>query len=107
MKKPLYILLLFLSNLAVCQEYTPLLDTYNQWSVRYCFSGCSTDVYYTNGDTIVDAMNYKVLDGYHFISRGFLLREDVTEKKVYLKPFYQVALEIIFSTISPLRLETL
>ena len=48
MKKPLYILLLFLSNLAVCQEYTPLLDTYNQWSVRYCFSGCSTDVYYTN-----------------------------------------------------------
>jgi len=85
MKKPLYILLLFLSNLAVCQEYTPLLDTYNQWSVRYCFSGCSTDVYYTNGDTIVDAMNYKVLDGFHFISRGFLLREDVTEKKVYLK----------------------
>ena len=85
MKKPLYILLLFLSNLAVCQEYTPLLDTYNQWSVRYCFSGCSTDVYYTNGDTIVDAMNFKVLDGYHFISRGFLLREDVTEKKVYLK----------------------
>ena len=39
MKKPLYIVLLFLSNLAVCQEYTPLLDTYNQWSVRYCFSG--------------------------------------------------------------------
>ena len=85
MKKPLYILLLCLSNLAVCQEYTPLLDTYNQWSLRYCYSGCSTDIYYTNGDTIVDAMNFKVLDGYHFISRGFLLREDVTEKKVYLK----------------------
>ena len=85
MKKSLCILLLFLSNLAHCQEYKPLLDTYNQWSVRYCFSGCSTDIYYTNGDTIVDAMNYKVLDGYHYISRGFLLREDVTEKKVYLK----------------------
>jgi len=85
MKKSLCILLLFLSNLALCQEYKPLLDTYNQWSVRYCFSGCSTDIYYTNGDTIVDAMNYKVLDGYHYISRGFLLREDVTEKKVYLK----------------------
>lgn len=85
MKKPLYILLLCLPNLAVCQEYTPLLDTYNQWSLRYCYSGCSTDIYYTNGDTIVDAMNFKVLDGYHFISRGFLLREDVTEKKVYLK----------------------
>ena len=85
MKKSLCILLLFLSNLAHCQQYKPLLDTYNQWSVRYCFSGCSTDIYYTNGDTIVDAMNYKVLDGYHFISRGFLLREDVTEKKVYLK----------------------
>ena len=85
MKKSLCILLLFLSNLAHCQQYKPLLDTYNQWSVRYCFSGCSTDIYYTNGDTIVDAMNYKVLDGYHYISRGFLLREDVTEKKVYLK----------------------
>lgn len=85
MKKSLCILLLFLSNLALCQEYKPLLDTFNQWSVRYCFSGCSTDIYYTNGDTIVDAMNYKVLDGYHYISRGFLLREDVTEKKVYLK----------------------
>ena len=85
MKKSLCILLLFLSNLALCQEYKPLLDTYNQWSLRYCFSGCSTDIYYTNGDTIVDAMNYKVLDGYHYISRGFLLREDVTEKKVYLK----------------------
>ena len=30
-------------------------------------------------------MNFKVLDGYHYISRGFLLREDINSKKVYLK----------------------
>jgi hypothetical protein len=29
-------------------------------------------------------MSYKVLDGFHYISRTFLLREDISERKVYL-----------------------
>jgi len=68
------------------QEYTPMLNNYNEWNVRFCYQSlCDTDLYYTNGDTIVDGMNYKILDGYHYISRGFLLREDIEAKKVYLK----------------------
>jgi len=84
----LFLLLIALSTShpSYSQEYKPLLDTYNEWNVRFCFSGtCETDVYYTNGDTLVDGMNFKILDGYHYISRGFLLREDVSQKKVFLK----------------------
>jgi len=66
------------------QSYKPLLDNLNEWHFTTCYFGCQTDVYYTDGDTIVDGMNYKILDGYHYISRTFLLREDVPSKKVYL-----------------------
>ncbi len=41
-------------------------------------------MYFTNGDTLVDGKTYKVLDGYHYISRTFLLREEVESRKVYL-----------------------
>lgn len=67
------------------QEYKPLLDNLNEWHVTYCYTGCYTDVYYTDGDTIVDGKTYKILDGYHFISRTFLLREEIENKKVFLK----------------------
>lgn len=67
------------------QEYKPLLDNFNEWRFTTCYFGCFTDFYYTNGDTLVDGLPYKVLDGYHFISRTFLLREDVPEQKVYFK----------------------
>lgn len=87
MKK--YYLICFLLHFSInifSQDYKPLLDTYNEWNVRFCYAGlCDTDVYYTNGDTLVDGLNFKVLDGYHYISRGFLLREDIVSKKVYLK----------------------
>ncbi len=88
MKKLLlfYILVTFSYN-STAQDYKPLLDFYNEWNVRWCYFGCDTDVYYTNGDTIVDGIGFKILDGYHYISRGFLLREDVPDKKVYLKVF--------------------
>ncbi len=87
MKKLLLLLLLFtFSKISYSQDYKPLLDNYNEWQLTLCFEDdCSTDYYYTNGDTIVDGMNYKILDNYHFISRGFLLRENVDQKKVYLK----------------------
>jgi len=69
------------------QAYVPLLDDLNEWKFTTCFNGCLTDTYYTAGDTLVNGTSYKILDGYHYISRTFLLREDVTEKKVYLKIF--------------------
>ncbi|HET8804324.1 MAG TPA: T9SS type A sorting domain-containing protein, partial [Aequorivita sp.] len=37
-----------------------------------------------DGDTIVDGKNYTILDGYHYISRTFLLREEVNNRKVFL-----------------------
>lgn len=69
---------------AIAQPYKPLLDDLNEWHFTTCYSGCNTSVYYTNGDTIVDGMSYKVLDAYHYISRTLLLREDVDAKEVYL-----------------------
>lgn len=82
--------MLFLATLLICcvplfgQAYKPLLDTYNEWQVTSCFFGCTTDRYWTDGDTIVNGTDYKILDGFHFISRSFLLREEVVERKVYL-----------------------
>ncbi|MBC7641201.1 MAG: hypothetical protein H7174_02495 [Flavobacterium sp.] len=43
-----------------------------------------TDVYFTKGDTLVNGFNYKILDGYNFQSRTFLLRENTISKKVFL-----------------------
>ena len=84
MKKRLSFLFYFFSALLFSQDYVPLLDDYNEWQVTNCYFGCLTDVYYTDGDTITDGHNYKILDGYHFISRTILLREDILEKKVFL-----------------------
>jgi len=83
-KKYCFIILLFCMGSIISQNYKPLLDNVNEWHFTTCFSGCLTDVYFTDGDTIVDGKNYKILDGYHYISRTFLLREDVANKKVYL-----------------------
>lgn len=66
------------------QPYKPLLEEENEWHVTYCFGGCLTDKYFTDGDTLVNNLQYKILDGYHFISRTFLLREELQNKKVYL-----------------------
>ncbi len=84
MQKLLFILNLFLTVPCIAQDYKPLLDNYNEWQFTYCYSGCLTDMYFTNGDTLVDGKTYKVLDGYHYISRTFLLREEVESRKVYL-----------------------
>lgn len=83
-RKLLFIFTLQFFSPSTAQDYKPLLDNYNEWQFTTCFYGCLTDVYYTNGDTIVDGLNYKILDGYHFISRTFLLREELASKTVYL-----------------------
>ncbi|GEQ86289.1 hypothetical protein ULMS_17970 [Patiriisocius marinistellae] len=85
MRKIILFVILAFNILCNAQEYTPLLDDVNEWKFTTCFMGdCINDVYFTNGDTLVNNKNYKVLDGYHYISRSFLLREEVVEKKVFL-----------------------
>lgn len=85
MKKKCLFLFLALNMLPLfSQEYTPLLDSLDEWHFTSCYFGCLTDVYFTDGDTIVDGKTYKILDGFHYISRTFLLREDIEEKKVFL-----------------------
>ncbi|MBT0608729.1 T9SS type A sorting domain-containing protein [Aequorivita echinoideorum] len=85
MKRKIHILVaLFVTFFVQSQTYVPLLDNINEWQLTNCYSGCVTDIYYTDGDTIVDGKSYKILDGFHFISRKFLLREDVPERKIYL-----------------------
>lgn len=66
------------------QNYTPLLDDRNEWQLTSCYFGCLTDVYFTDGDTIANNHTYKILDGYHYISRTFLLREEIEQQKIYL-----------------------
>ncbi len=88
MKKKLLFVLFTFSIFSYGQEYTPLLDDLNEWHLTYCYTGCYTDIYYTDGDTLVDGLEYKILDGFHYISRGFLLREDLPERKVYLNLLY-------------------
>jgi hypothetical protein len=84
MKKLLIIVLFSTFSSTFGQEYKPFLDNYNEWHVTTCFFGCLTDKYFTAGDTIVGANDYKVLDGYHYISRTFLLREELLDRKVYM-----------------------
>jgi len=67
------------------QDYKPLLDNFNEWHLTSCYNGCYTDIYYTDGDTLVENTSYKILDGFHYISRTFLLRENVETKKIYMK----------------------
>lgn len=85
MKQRLLIASFFFFGISVfSQNYKPLLDRLNEWHVTTCYYGCHTDVYFTDGDTIVNGKTYKILDGYHFISRTFLLREEVDNKKIFL-----------------------
>lgn len=85
MKKIALILnLIFLTVYSWGQEYTPLLSNSNLWYLTTCYEGCIQDYYHAVDDTIVDGMNHKILDGYHYISRTFLLREIVAEKKIFL-----------------------
>lgn len=76
--------ILFFSTSLKAQDYTPLLDTVNEWQFTTCYFGCITDYYFTDGDTIVEGKNYKILDGYHFIERNLLLREEIENRKVFL-----------------------
>lgn len=61
-----------------------MLDERAEWHLTWCDVGCKTEIYYTDGDTLDAALRYKVLNGFHYISRGFWLREDVSSRQVWL-----------------------
>ncbi len=80
-----FFLFSFISGFLLAQSYTNLLDNQNEWQLISCYlNDCFRDAYYTKGDTVVNNKNYKVLDAYHYISRTFLLREEVENKQVFL-----------------------
>lgn len=79
-----FILLLLLSLQGTAQNYIPMFDAPREWHLTNCFFGCTNDIYFTNGDTTVQGLNYKILDGFHYISRTFLLREELANQKVFL-----------------------
>jgi hypothetical protein len=117
-----FCVLVFQENSVFSQVYKPLLDDFNEWHITSCNFGCIQDKYYTDGDTIINGTSFKILDGYHYISRTFLLREDVTEQKVYLTfidPFtgprewllYDFSLQVndvinVFNPVSPFPLNS-
>jgi len=84
-KTILYLTIFLFYNFHVnSQEYHQLLDHESEWHLTSCSSTCINDVYYTNGDTTYNGYQYKILNGYHYISRTFWLREDVSEKHIFL-----------------------
>ncbi len=84
MKQYLLFIFLLISNAIFSQSYRQMLDHDSEWHLTSCFSGCLNDVYYTDGDTLYNGYQYKILNGFHYISRSFWLREDVTAKQVFL-----------------------
>lgn len=82
--------LLFILIISICsvsfraQGYIPMLNSYSEWHVTNCYFGCSTDKYYTIGDTVINLLHYTFLDKYHY-NRNFLIREDTTDRKVYMR----------------------
>ncbi len=85
MKLTVFTFLFSLSFIISAQPYKPMLDNFNEWRLTNCFQGnCSDEIYYTDGDTLHGGYQYKVLDGFHFISRTLWLREDSVNQKVYL-----------------------
>jgi len=84
MKILFFSLLSLTSSLVYSQTYQQMLDHESEWHLTSCFSGCVNDVYYTDGDTVFNENIYKVLNGYHYISRTFWLREDIVNKKVFI-----------------------
>lgn len=84
--------LLVIFSISLCsfslfgQDYKPMLSDGNEWQFLTCFQGnCAViDLYFTDGDTLVNNKTHKILDGYHYISRSFLLREVVEDKQVFL-----------------------
>jgi len=66
------------------QSYNKMLSNNIEWQLTSCNNGCVTDIYFIDGDTTHNSFNYSILNGYHFISKTFWLRESTENQKVYL-----------------------
>ena len=66
------------------QTYNEMLTHDIEWQLTSCNNGCITDVYFIDGDTIHNGYSYSILNGYHFISKTFWLREDIQNQTVYM-----------------------
>ena len=87
MKFTIFAILLILGASNLAQNYIPLTDHRSEWHVTTCLNGCITDIYHTDGDTIYNGEFHKVLNGYHYISRTFWLREDIPNQQIFLSYF--------------------
>ena len=80
----LFIVYFFIFSDLYSQNYKQMLDHNSEWQLTVCNNGCITDIYFTDGDTSYNNYSYKILNGYHYISRTFWLRENTQTEKVYL-----------------------
>jgi hypothetical protein len=82
--KNFWILVLFLlySGYNHAQTYKKLLEQDNSWFVTSCFSGCNTDGYWTEEDTLIGGEVFRFLNGYHY-NRNMCIREDTTNRQVF------------------------
>jgi hypothetical protein len=74
---------MFSSN-TFSQTYNEMLSNDIEWQLTSCYNGCKTDIYFIDGDTIYNGYNYSILNGYHFISKTFWLRENVQNQTIYM-----------------------
>jgi hypothetical protein len=88
MKKLLLVLLCVPLMTLSQQTYNEMLTHDIEWQLTSCNNGCITDVYFIDGDTIYNGYNYFILNGYHFISKTFWLREDIQNQTVYMSFVY-------------------
>jgi len=84
MKKEILFFFIFISLNSISQIYQPMLDDKLEWHITSCSNGCITDVYYTDGDTLYNNLSYKILNGYHYVSKTFWIREDTNQRKIYM-----------------------
>ena len=84
MKRHFIIFFLITCVNVIAQTNYSMLSHSSEWHVTYCNNGCITDIYFVNSDTIFNGKNYKVLNGYHFISKTFWLREDLLLNQVFM-----------------------
>lgn len=76
--------IILFTNTLRSQSYISMLDTYAEWHVTNCNSGCMTDKYYTIGDTIINGLHYKFLDKYHY-NKNFVIREDTSSRQIHMR----------------------
>ena len=78
------LIIILFYNLGYSQNYQQMLNTHSEWHLTSCNNGCITDVYYIDGDTSFNNYNYKILNGFHYISKTFWIRENIQEQKIYM-----------------------